>query len=418
MTTPAAQSPPDPDLRTRRWREQRWLVDSLIAAHGPEFDQPRSLIYSAPAGFEALAEFQAVTPRIRKFSDMHREYAAAARRREDKALQFEREGRAVAARESYFIAAQLWACARWPRFAVDATHLDYTQRLNTCYAAYARLATHPVERLEIPFAGSHLPAWLHRPAGSAPAGGWPLVIYLPGMDNNKEQMVAMYGERMLERGIAVLAIDGPGQAESAARGLCVTADNHAAAATATVDALAQVAGIDARRVGLRGVSFGSYFCLQWAAALGARCAGVVASYVAHEPGLGTLFESASPTFKVRFMMMSGHEDEDAFDRFIQTFDPLPWARAISAPVLIQAGQDDELSPLHWTERVFEAIPGARELVVYEGHRHVLRGGGAVAAGENPDTQFADWLAQRMRGEPARSTRRFIHLSGQTRTEDL
>ncbi len=406
-------TPADPDRRTRRWEEQRWLVDSLIAAHGPEFDQPRSLIYSAPAGFEALAEFQGINPRIRKFADMHREYAGAARRREAKARAFLEQERHVAARESFFIAAQLWACARWPRFAVDALHREYTQRLNACYLQYIGLAGRAIERVEIPFGAAALPAVLHLPRGIAPPAGWPVVIYLPGMDNNKEQMVAMYGERMLERGIAVLAIDGPGQAESIVRGIPVTQSNHADAALAVHAWLAGRDGIDAGRIG---VSFGSYFCLQWAAALGERCAGAVASYVAHEPGLRTLFESASPTFKVRFMMMSGFEDEAGFDAFIAGFDPLPWAQRITAPVLIQAGEDDELSPLPFTERVFDALRSPRHLVVYEGHKHVLRGGGAVAAGENPDTQFADWLVDRLQGRPALSARTRIHLNGQTVTE--
>ena len=402
----------DPDGRTRRWREQRWLVDSLIAEHGPEFDQPRSLIFSAPAGFEALAEFQGITPRIRKFADMHREYAAAARRRESKAWAFAVERRDVAARESFFIAAQLWACARWPRLAIDALHREYTARLNECYAQYARLAPHAIEKVDIPFEPAPLPAWLHRPRGEAPAGGWPVVVYLPGMDNNKEQMVAMYGERMLERGVAVLAIDGPGQCEAIVRGIPVTASNHADAALAVLAWLESRPGLDAARIGVRGVSFGSYFCLQWAAALGERCAGVVASYVAHEPALRTLFESASPTFKVRFMMMAGIPDESAFDAFIAQFDPVPWAGRISAPVLIQAGEEDELSPLRFTERVFEAIRSPRELVVYEGHKHVLRGGGAVAAGENPDTQFADWLLDRLHGRPPVTRRRMIRLNGE------
>lgn len=416
--SPSAADRADPDNRTRRWREQRWLLDSLIAANGPEFDQPRSLIYSAPAGFEALADFQAVNPRIRKFADLHREYAAAARRREAKAQAFLQQGRAVAARESFFIAAQLWACARWPRFAVDALHREYTDHLNDCYGRYARLAAHRVERIDVPFGGAALPAWLHLPHGTAPDQGWPLVVYLPGMDNNKEQMVALYGERMLERGVAVLAIDGPGQAESIVRGIAVTADNHAAAALAVQAWLDARADLDARRIGIRGVSFGSFFSLQWAAALGERCAGVVASYVAHEPGLRTLFESASPTFKVRFMMMSGHEDEDAFDAFVRGFDPLPWASRVRSPVLIQAGEDDELSPLVHTERVFDAITAPRQLVVYEGHKHVLRGGGSVAAGENPDTQWADWLLDRLHGRPAASHRTTIHLGGQATVHPL
>ena len=408
----------DPDNRTRRWREQRWMVDALIAANGPEFDQPRSMIYSAPAGFEALAEFALVNPRIKKFADMHREYAIAARRREARAAAFAAEGRAIAARESYFIAAQFWACARWPRFAVDELHRAATERLNACFAAYAALAPHTVERVEIPFGEQALPAWLHLPAGPRPAAGWPVVVYLPGMDNNKEQMVALYGDRMLERGVAILAVDGPGQAESVVRGIHVTAANHEAAGAGTGAWIDRHPALDAKRVAVRGVSFGSFFALQWAVGLGARCCGVVAAYVAHEPGLRTLFESASPTFKVRFMMMAGYEDEAAFDRFIAGFDVRPWGRRLQAPILIQAGADDELSPLQHTEALFALIGSPRQLVVYEGHKHVLRGGGAVAMGENPDTMYADWLCDRLDGKPMVSQRVLVTLGGQSQSVRL
>lgn len=414
----AAVAADEPDLRTRRWREQRWLLDALIAAHGPEFDQPRSMIYSAPAGFEALAEFALANPRIRKFSDLHREYAAAARRREAKADAFAAAGRDVAARESYFVAAQLWACARWPRFAIDAAHLACTERLNHCFERYAERAAHAVRRVEIPFGGASLPAWLHLPRGAAPATGWPVAVYVPGMDNNKEQMVAQYGERMLERGVAVLAVDGPGQAECAARRLWVTAGNHEDAGRATGAWLDAQEALDASCVAVRGVSFGSYFALQWAVGLGRRCLGAVAAYVAHEPGFGTLFESAAPTFKVRFMMMAGFDDEAAFDRFIAGFDARPAARSLACPLLVQAGEDDELSPLRHTEALVAEVVAPKELWIYEGHKHVLRGGGSVAAGENPDTYFADWIADRLAGRPLASRRVFVQLNGVSREEPL
>jgi pimeloyl-ACP methyl ester carboxylesterase len=172
--------------------------------------------------------------------------------------------------------------------------------------------------------------------------------------------------------------------------------------------------LDGSNIALRGVSFGSYFSLQMAAALGERCKGVVAAYVAHEPGLATLFRAASPTFKVRFMLMSGYEDETEFDRFSEDFDIMPWGPRIACPVMIQAGENDELSPLEHSEALFDRIKAPKTLVVYEGHKHVLRGAGAVAMGENPDTMFADWLVDRFCGKPAASERLFVTMSGQVR----
>lgn len=401
----------NPDLRTRRWREQRAAIDARIAEQGPDFDQPRSAIYSAPAGFEALAEFRRANQHIRSFADMHPAYARAAAARESRAQAFAAQGREVAARESFFIAAQLWAAARWPLFSLDAAHRHCTERLNHCFGEFAPRSAHTVERIDIPFEDGALPACLHLPRTAAKGAPWPVAVLVPGMDNNKEQMVAMYGDRLLERGLAVLAVDGPGQAESITRGIFVTPSNHEAAGRAVLAWLQRDARLDAARVVLRGVSFGSFFAIQWAVGMGEACRGVVASYVAHEPGLHTLFEEASPTFKVRFMMMAGYEDEAAFDRFAAGFDVRPWARRLTAPLLVQAGERDELSPLVHTERLMELVPVPHELVVYQAHGHVLRGGGAVEAGESPEAMFADWMLARLAGHPARSRRLDIALDG-------
>jgi dienelactone hydrolase len=399
---------------TRRWREQRWLLDAAIERAGLDWDQPRTAAYTAPCPPEAAADFAAAAGRIRKFADIHRELAAAAERREAKARAFDDAGRLIAARESWFIAAMLWSCARWPVFDADARQDGCTRRINAAYGRFAALAPRPVERVEIPFGGGALPAYLHLPRTPQAGERFPCVIYLPGMDNNKEQMVALYGDRMLERGVAILAVDGPGQAECVSRGIRVTATNHADAGLAIHDWLARRPAIDPERLALRGVSFGSFFGVQMAAALGAKLNGVVSAFVAHEPGLRTLFESASPSFKMRFMMMAGYEDEDAFDDFARGFDLRPYAARLACPILIQAGEDDELSPLEHTQALFDLIRAPKRLVVYEGARHVLRGGGSVAAGESTDTMFADWLLDRFAGKPMASERVFITAAGQAR----
>ncbi|MFC1868233.1 hypothetical protein ACFL0H_08890 [Thermodesulfobacteriota bacterium] len=40
--------------------------------------------------------------------------------------------------------------------------------------------------------------------------------------------------------------------------------------------------------------------------------------VCHEPGMNTIFNKATPTFKERYMWMAGYDDEGEFDRFAQT----------------------------------------------------------------------------------------------------
>jgi hypothetical protein len=108
------------ELKVKRWKDQRWLLDTVIQAVGMEWDQPRLNYTMYPAGPDAIGDFRAVGMRVRKFADMHREFAAAARRREVKAQGFEKQGRKVSARESYFIAALLYSAARWQRRALTS----------------------------------------------------------------------------------------------------------------------------------------------------------------------------------------------------------------------------------------------------------------------------------------------------------
>ena len=79
------------------------------------------------------------------------------------------------------------------------------------------------------------------------------------------------------------------------------------------------------------------------------------SAVCHEPGFHTIFEEASPTFKMRFMYMSGITDEARFDEFRETMTWEGHAEKIRAPYLCIAGEFDELSPLEHTERLMKTL---------------------------------------------------------------
>src|SRR5262245_64805318 len=90
---------------TRRFTEQRWLLDNIIRSVGMDWDQPRSLYLSAPCGVEASADFAGLRQRITKLADASPAFEAVARRREGKARAADEEGHRVTARENYFMAA-------------------------------------------------------------------------------------------------------------------------------------------------------------------------------------------------------------------------------------------------------------------------------------------------------------------------
>lgn len=401
------------EQKVKRWNDQRWVLDAVIQAVGVEWDQPRLAYTLYPCGPDGTGDFRTVGARVRKFADMHREFAGAARRREAKAAAFEKEGRLVAARESYFIAALLWSAARWPIFETNPVSIGYNERMVACYDKFVAYAPRPITRIEVPFgAGGSLPGYLHLPREPKPGETFPCVISIDGMDGSKEIMCSLYGDKFLERGFANFIYDGPGQGECTYRGIPVTATNHMDAALAVYEVLARHPHIDRNRLVVTGVSFGSYFALQAAAALGERVKGAAVSFVCHEPGMNALMDMASPSFKMRFMYMAGYEDEAAFDRFKEGFTLMPQVGKIACPVLIQAGEDDELSPIEFSDALVAAIRTPKKFVVYEGERHAIGGGTASALGENWFTMLADWCLDRVMGKPAPDTRVFINSLGQ------
>jgi dipeptidyl aminopeptidase/acylaminoacyl peptidase len=211
--------------------------------------------------------------------------------------------------------------------------------------------------------------------------------------------------------------DGPGQGECTYRDILVTERNHMDAGRAVYDWLSKHPHIDAARTVIWSVSMGTFFGLQAAAALGDAVLGAAVSFVCHEPGLTSLMNRSAPSFKMRFMYMSGHDDETEFDRFMENFSLIPIADAIKCPVLIQAGEDDELSPLEFSDELAGKIPTPKKLVIYEGERHAIGGNNLSSAlGENWFTMLADWCLDRIDGKPAPNERVFINSLGQATTE--
>ena len=394
-----------------RFNEQRWLIDNVIRANGIDWDQPRSLYLSGPCGIEANADFAGIRERVKKMADIGPAFEAVARRREAKAKVAEDADRKVTARDNYFMAAIHWGAAQWPYDQNDETNVAYNNKKRDCYTKYAALADHHVEPVWVPFQGKAIPAWFHLPANYK-GGRIPVVISIPGMDSFKEVMVALYGDRWLNRGIAVLAIDGPGQYEAPMVGIYFSTDRWAAVGPALVDWLSARPEIDPARIGVNGLSFGSFFgTILTANEPRIRACSVMS--VCHEPGGHTIFQEASPTFKKRFMYMSGITDEAEFDRIPQD-DHLGRTRGKICVQPICASPESPTSSARsctpsgccrlskdrsrwWSTRTRATRSAMFRRPILDRSRPIL---------------VADWMADRLAGKPFASERWYVTASGQ------
>jgi dienelactone hydrolase len=399
----------DDQPHVRRWTEQRWALDNVLRSVGIDWDQPRSFYLNAACGIEGGADFAAIRERVKKYADIEPAFANTARRREAKARAAEEDGSPVTARDNYFMAAIHWGSAQWARYANDPTNLAYNKSKRDCYTRYAALADHKIEAVMIPFKGKSLPGWFHLPPNYQ-GGRIPVVISFPGMDTYKEVFVALKGDRWLDRGIAVLALDGPGQAECRVLGLTVSMENWTAVGKAAVDWLEARPEIDPKKIGAFGNSFGSFFVTLVAANEPRICA-CVANSNNLEPGFHAIFEEASPSYKKRFMYMAGFTDEAKFDAFRKTLTWEGHAEKIRVPYLCVAGEFDELSPMEHTERMLKGMSNPRRLVVYQDARHAIGACPSVNLGPYPPIMVADWMAARFAGKPMANERWFVDNSG-------
>ena len=400
------------ERKMKRWQEQRWILDAVVDTIGLEWDQARIGYTLGPCGPDATGDFNGIRSRVRKYNDIAREYTRAAVRRERMARQFEADGHTIAARESYFIAALLYGSAQWPIFEVTRENLALNEKKNSSYAKYMQHADHEIRRVEIPFGGTgkSLPGYFHLPPQRA-SGRLPAVWAIGGMDSIKEVGVALYGDKLLQRGVAVLALEGPGQGECCVREIHPTATNWMQAGPQVLSWLRSQPEVDPDRTALSGVSMGSFWGTQ-VASVDDRLKGCVLRSVCHEPGMNTLFNVASPTFKLRFMYMAGFTEEAEFDKFAQTLSLKGVGEKIKCPYLVLAGEDDQLSPIEYTYKLFETISAPKQLLVYEGAEHGLVGSQAAALGPSQTTYFADWLKDRLDGKPMQTKHMKVDASGQ------
>ncbi len=407
--TAAALAAASGEPHMRRFDEQRWVLDNVINAVGIDWDQPRSVYWNAPCGMEANSDFLLIRQRVKKYADIVPAFEAAAQRREAKAVAAEKDGDMITARDNYFIATIHWGAAQWPIDQANDKNLSCNAKKRECFGKYAKLADHKVEEIWIPFQGKRLPGWLHIPYGYQ-GGKLPAIVSIPGMDSFKEGGVALYGDRWLTRGIAVLAIEGPGQYECPLLGIYMSVPAWAEAAKAFYEFAAARPEIDPQRIGVAGTSFGSF--------AGTICAGAEPRYracavsgTALEPGWNTVFNEASPTFKKRFMFMANIRDEAEFDKFSKTLTWQGYAERIRAPYLCIGGEADELSPIANAERCVKAIPGPKRLVIYQDSRHSIGGVPSAFLGPSPTGLQADWMAAALAGRKFPSERWFVDATG-------
>jgi len=384
---------------------QDWILDRFIGTLGVNALMPgfMSFMASPIVGFNN-ADLDRISRWTHGVASMRKAYLRIAAYRQKLAAAAEAGGHAVTARRQYHLASLAYGFAQ---YTIQEDHNREKKAIHdksqACFAKVIKYAATPIEKVEIPFVdepaydATSFPGILQLPAG---AGPWPCVIFIPGTDMHKEQVPNPEDNIFTKRGMAVLAIDGPGQGESLLRMLKVRVEtwNYERAVSAAIDYLQTRREIDSDRIATFGVSTGSYWSPRaalWEARHGDRIKAAGGLAAQWDPSFVTEFEYAQPNFKTNYMYMAGEDSEPAFDRKAPLHDLREDIKEITCPLLIAQGEFDELCAPAQLEAIISRSTAPYELRIYEDEFHPL-GGVAVEAYESA----VDWLKDRLDGKPA------------------
>ena len=236
------------------------------------------------------------------------------------------------------------------------------------YWEAAPLFSPPSVLMEVPYDDTTLRPFLRLPRGVERP---PCVILIGGANSNMINMHAV-SEYYLDRGMATIGLDGPGQGEFRARtGRALHVADYDRALSAVAEFLQRDSRVDGERIGIYGRATGSLLAIH-AAALDKRFKAIVA-----HPGafnVANFFEQAFVhtlvSHRLEMCSFLGAKTLEEGTRLVReqlTLEDV--VDLVDFPILSVCSADDETMPTTESVMLKERVKGPVEIVTFPGKGH-------------------------------------------------
>ena len=355
----------------------RGKVDAVVANWFPRF---------LANGLDYL-DVQRTLANVEDWDDWAPAWTAAADRYAELGERAEASGHRVTAAEHLRRAALTLQFAQFVLTEDPQRRRQLQQRQVDLYARSAPLLDPPAERVVL--ADGVVVGYLRVPAGVRRPG---LVVLVPGLESTKEQF-STYEPFFLRRGLATLAIEGPGQGEAGWRAPFRTAAYEEAVGR-VVAFVATRDDVDGSRVVVVGTSFGGYLALRY----GDLFPGVRGIVDIAGPFDLSGFDDLQPVTQDSFREFAGAVDTAETKQVLADVTLEQTLPALDVDVLILHGERDTIIPVSNAHRIAAAL-GDRPTVHIEPHgNHSCQNLHTVVR-----PMVADWVCDRLAAAPARTT---------------
>jgi esterase/lipase len=254
------------------------------------------------------------------------------------------------------------------------------------------------ERVEIPYLDGIIPGILVNARAQGAAA--PLVVFVNGLDSSKEMLYwSGLGHELLRRGVSTLHVDQPGSGEALrVHNLIATFDTERWASR-VVDYLETRRDVDARRIGIAGISLGGYYTSR-AVAFEPRFALGAVWGANHNWGEVQVRRQARegdrpvPHYWEHVSWVFGAKDMHEFMRLAAQMHLNGVLDRVRVPFLVTHGANDRQIPVKYAHQTYDQLINSpkRELKIFDertsGIEHV-----SVDNMSYGRSYIADWIAE-------------------------